>query len=154
MDFNQKVRQLLDEVVKEEDLFLVDCSISADNSIHVLVDAIKGIKVGDLMKVSRHIEHNLDREEQDFALEVSSPGLDQNFKVKEQYLKNVGRKIQVACADGSQITGNLIEVNEEDIKLSWKTREKKEVGKGKHTVVHEKTLPFSEIHQAKVVITI
>ena len=82
--FQEKVRTLLQEIVEEKDLFLIDCTISSDNQIKILVDAVRGITIADLQAVSRHIEHNLDREEEDFALEVSSPSLDQPFTVKEQ----------------------------------------------------------------------
>ena len=69
------VKQLIDEAVAENpSLFLVDWKISPDNSIEILVDGDEGLSIDEIVRITRHVEHNLDREENDFSLNVSSAG--------------------------------------------------------------------------------
>ncbi|MGK0286590.1 MAG: ribosome maturation factor RimP, partial [Salibacteraceae bacterium] len=94
-----EIRDLIEETIEGTDIFLVELKISGGNKISVLVDAIGGLPITDCMKVSRGIDHNLDREDEDFELNVSSPGLDKPFKVFKQYEKNRGRSIHVTLED-------------------------------------------------------
>lgn len=111
------VRAIIDETIQDTDMFLVDLKIGGGNKINVLVDAIGGLPITDCIKVSRGIEASLDREEQDFELNVSSPGLDKPFKVFKQYEKNVGRSIQVVMIDEGVFDAKIIEVEEPKISL-------------------------------------
>lgn len=147
------VKKLIDEAVEQNDLFLVEYTIGADGVIKVLIDDVKGLKLDDCIKVSRHIEHNLDRDEFDFSLEVSSPGLSEPLKVPMQYQKNVGRKLKVETIEGDQFEGTLVAMEGDTIELEWKTREPKPVGKGKVTVTKKKAIQLADIKQSKVVIT-
>lgn len=132
---------------------MVDYSLEEDNSIHVIIDSVQGVKVEDLVKVNRFIESSFDREEEDFSVKVASPGLDQPLVLPKQYIKNIGRKVEVKTQDGRTITAKLEEVSESGVSLSWKSREPKPIGKGKHTVEHSEEIPFEEIVETKVVIT-
>ena len=111
------VRELIDETIEGTDIFLVDLKISGGNKISVLVDAIGGLPITDCMKVSRGIEHNLDRESEDFALDVSSPGLDKSFKVFRQYEKNIGRSIKISTLEEGVFDAKIISVDEPKIEL-------------------------------------
>ena len=115
------VRALIDEITQDTDMFLVDLKISGGNKISVSVDAIGGLPITDCMKVSRGIEFNLDREEQDFELNVSSPGLDKPFKVFKQYEKNVGRSIRIVMIDEGVFDAKITGV--EDPKISLEVEE-------------------------------
>ena len=149
----EEVTKLVQEAIAEnEALFLIDLSISPDNNIKVVVDGDKGVALNECIRISRHIEHNLDREETDFSLEVTSPDVTDPIVNKRQYNKNINRLLKVKTNDES-IEGNLIEIDENNITLQWKTREPKPVGKGKQTVVKEKKIAMSEIKQAKVKFT-
>jgi ribosome maturation factor RimP len=149
----EEVTKLVQEAIAEnEALFLIDLSISPDNNIKVVVDGDKGVALNECIRISRHIEHNLDREETDFSLEVTSPDVTDPIVNKRQYNKNINRLLKVKTNDES-IEGNLIEIDENNITLQWKTREPKPVGKGKQTVVKEKKIPMNEIKQAKVKFT-
>lgn len=149
----EEVTKLVQEAIAEnEALFLIDLSISPDNNIKVVVDGDKGVALNECIRISRHIEHNLDREETDFLLEVTSPDVTDPIVNKRQYNKNINRLLKVKTNDES-IEGNLIEIDENNITLQWKTREPKPVGKGKQTVVKEKKIPMNEIKQAKVKFT-
>ena len=150
----KKVEELLDEALQENDsLFLIDFTISEANHIRIIIDGDNGVTVEDCMLVSRAIEHNLDREEVDFSLEVMSAGVSEGLKLPRQYSKNVGRDISVKTTSSEKIEGTLVEVNDDSIKLTWKAREPKPVGKGKVTVEKEAVLKYDEIAEAKVIIT-
>ncbi len=148
-----KVENLLKEAFQENNsLFLIDLNITKDNKISVVIDGDNGVSVNDCIAVSRKVEHNLDREEEDFSLEVSSAGVSEPLRLERQYRKNRGRKLQVTT-NNEKIEATLTEVDQNGIKLNWKAREPKPVGKGKHTVQKEAVLPYSEITDAKVMIT-
>lgn len=147
-----KVTELLNSALEEDgSLFLIDFSISTDNRIKVVIDGDAGVTVQDCIKISRAIEHNLDRDEVDFALEVASAGATAPLVLPRQYKKNLGRKMEVRTPDDT-IEGNLTEVTEEGIILEWKAREPKPIGKGKVTVRKKQEIDFSDIKEAKVIL--
>ena len=148
--FEEKVMTLLREVLEENpNLFLIDFKVSPDQKIQVIIDGDQGVSVQDCMTVSRHIEHNLDREETDFALEVSSAGATTPLQHQRQFQKNVGRKLQVK-AQAEKLEGTLESADDNGITLSWKAREPKPVGKGKVTVEKKQTIAYHDIEEAKV----
>ncbi len=148
---NQKlVKELLEDALSEnESLFLIDLQFLADNKIKVVVDGDQGVPLNECVRISRAIEHNLDREEEDFSLEVTSPDISQSLMVKRQYKKNLNRILKVKTSD-NEFEGTLTEVSEDNITLQWKAREPKPIGKGKHTVEKTEIVPFAEIKEAKV----
>lgn len=148
-----KVTQLLEAALEEnESLFLIDLSISESNKITVILDGDSGVKVEDCIAISRAIENNLDREEEDFSLEVMSSGVSEGLKIPRQYRKNLGRSLKVKTLDGHTIEGELTDVTDTEVTLTWKAREPKPVGKGKVTVQKEAVLPYKEIVEAKVMV--
>ena len=150
--FKTKVKELLETALTERsDLFIIDFSISSENHIKVIIDGDNGVLVEDCMFISRTIEHNLDREEDDFSLEVMSAGAAAPLEHKRQYKKNLKRTLQVRTGI-EEIEGTLIEVTDENITLEWKVREPKPVGKGKVTVKKEANIPYRDIIEAKVMI--
>ena len=133
--FRDSVKKLLEEGLNQrEDLFLVDFDVLGDNTIKIVIDGDNGVLVEDCMFISRAIEHNLDREEQDFSLEVLSAGATSPLTNIRQYKKNIGRTLSVKTINDEDIEGKLTEVNDEKILLEWKAREPKPIGKGKVTV--------------------
>ena len=150
--FKDKVKTLLEEALAEkEDLFLIDFQISQENKIKVVLDGDQGVTLQDCMDVSRAIEHNLDREEEDFSLEVASAGAASPLTIPRQYKKNIGRKLEVRTSDGN-FEGKLIFAAEDHIILEWKDREPKPIGKGKITVQKKQEIVISDIQEAKVVL--
>ena len=133
-------------------IFLVELKISADKSIRVTLDGDEEVNVKDCINISRAIEGELDREEEDFSLEVASAGIGSPLKFPRQYFKNMGRKLEVVSKEGLKYEGALTKVSEDYIELEWKQREPKPIGKGKVTVTKNKTLLFDEISQTKVMI--
>jgi len=146
-----KITDLVNQAIEENpELFLIDLKFLPENKIYVEVDGDNGISLKECIRISRGVEHNLDREEEDFSLEVTSPDIANPLKVKRQYKKNINRKLQIKLQDNSAIEGDLKSVNENEIELEWKAREPKPIGKGKITVVKNATIPFVDILEAKV----
>jgi len=133
-------------------LFIVASHVSNGLDINLIIDGDELINISDCIELSRAIEHNLDREEMDFSIKVQSPGADEPLLFPRQYKKHVGRTLKLKTAEG-KLEGKLAEVNDEGILLVWKSREKKPVGKGKRTVIHEKVISFNAIEQAKIKLT-
>ena len=116
----EKVTQLLNEALKEyTHLFLIDMEIASDNKIAVIIDGDQGVKVEDCIAISRAIEHNLDREEEDFSLEVSTPDIAHPLKLKRQYKKNINRILKVKTAT-EEFEGTLSKADDNNIVLNWK----------------------------------
>ncbi len=146
----EKVRLLLEEALAENDsLFLIELAFLPENKINVIVDGDNGISLKECVRISRNIEHNLDREEDDFALEVTSPDIAEPIKVIRQYRKNIDRIIEVTT-NNRILEGTLKEVNDHAIVLTWKSREPKQIGKGKTTVEKIATITYKDITKAKV----
>ena len=118
----QKIQGLVDDFVRGTGLFLVSVKVSNANRIIVLVDKNEGITIDECAAIHRHIENGLDRNKEDFELQVSSPGLDMPFVVMEQYYKNEGRKIEVTDNEGYKFIGNLKNVTVGGFELETKLK--------------------------------
>lgn len=153
MSFSTDVHQLLEAaLVQNPALFLIDCSIDTASHIRVVLDGDRGVSMQDCVAVSRHIEHQLDREAHDFSLEVTSVDASAPLQQVRQYLKNVGRKLKVVLKTGRVIEAKLAAADEAAITLTWKSREPKAVGKGKQTVEKIEKIAYEEIEKATVII--
>ena len=153
MTFKDKVNGLVvDGLLEKPSIFLIDLKITDSFKIIVTLDGDNGVALQDCIDISRAIENNLDREEQDFSLEVASVGVGSPLKMVRQYKKNVGRTLIVKLATET-IEAELVEANDNFIILSWKAREPKETGKGKETVQKRQEIPYSEIKEAIVTVT-
>lgn len=151
--FKEKVETLLQEAMDENpSLFLIDWSVESGNQVRVVIDGDHGVTVQDCMAVSRKVEHNLDREAQDFSLDVYSVGATTPLTQVRQYIKNIGRDLMVKTAEGDKIEGVLENATDNEITLKWKAREPKPVGKGKVTVQKEAVVSYKEIVEAKVMV--
>jgi ribosome maturation factor RimP len=126
--------------------------LGLNHSIKVVLDGDKGVSLQECMRVSRAVEHNLDRETQDFSIEVTSAGVGEPLLLPRQYKNNVGRKLEVTDSEGSVYTGTLDSVNQAGFCLSWKQREPKPFGKGKVTVKKTKELTFDKVSKAKIIV--
>ncbi len=140
------ISNLVKEKIEGTDLFVVSIKVLPSNRIKVFIDAVGGMDVKDCISISRHIEGNLDREKEDFELEVSSPGLTEPFQHPLQYKKNVGRNIKVTTEEGKNIKGELVSFEDDRITVKPEKRKKKEQA---DPVI----IPLSEINEAKTVIS-
>nr|WP_315195373.1 ribosome assembly cofactor RimP [uncultured Flavobacterium sp.] len=153
MTFKEKVKQVVEEALQEKpSIFLVDLTITDSFKIIIGIDGDNGVVLQNCIDVSRAVEGNLDREEQDFSLEVASVGVGSPLKLVRQYKKNIGRTL-IVKTDKENIEAELVEANDLFIILSWKAREAKKVGKGKETVQKELQIPYADIKEAVVTVT-
>ncbi|WP_417427738.1 ribosome assembly cofactor RimP [Halpernia sp.] len=151
MSFREKVTVLVNDFLAErEDLFLIETKISTAQDITVILDGDNGVTLQDCLDASRAIEFNLDREEEDFSLQVMSAGLSEPLVTPRQFRKNIGREIEAWLNNGEEIEGELAEVSETDITLILKYRRPKLIGKGKEDVVEERKISLEEIKKALV----
>ena len=155
MNFKEKVETLVQEaLVENPSLFLIDLTIGGDNSIRVLLDGDQGVTLETCIQVSRKVEHNLDREENDFSIEVSSCGVGSPLTIPRQFKKNVTRKLEVTDREDKQVQGTLVEATDTSFTLQWKAREPKPIGKGKVTVTKTREFQYGQYNSAKVIVSI
>lgn len=146
---NHTIQDILSD---RPDLFIVQQYISEGLDINLTIDGDKLINVSDCIDLSRKIEKALDRDEYDFSIKVQSPGADEPLIFLRQYNKHIGRTLIVKTAT-EKIEGKLVKVDNDQIELKWKVREKKPKGKGKMTVNYEKTIAYNDIEKANIKLT-
>jgi ribosome maturation factor RimP len=140
-----KIILLAEEAIADSHIFLVDVSVSASNKIIVLVDCESGLSIADCVRVSRFIESSLDRETEDFDLDVSSPGIGQTFKVLGQYRKAISRNVEVITNDDKTYSGTLLSVTPFDFTLEVEEKVKAEGQKKKQLVKNNYTFAFDSV---------
>ena len=145
----QKIQGLVEEFIKGTGLFLVTIKVSNANKITILADKNEGITIDECAGIHRHIENGLDREKEDFELQVSSPGLDTPFAVIEQYFKNEGKKVEVVYNEGSKYTGKLKNVTAGGFEL-----ESEKKAKGRAIELMDMSFNFEQIKSTRVILTI
>ena len=143
--------QILVEEVMSSDMFIVDITVGTGNSILVSVDSDAGISVGECVQISRHIESSLDREVEDFSLEVSSPGLSLPLKVLRQYLKNIGREVEVVTKSGEKQKGILKSATIDGFELEFLAKGRVDGKKVEETKML--TYSFDQMKTVKIVIS-
>lgn len=145
----QRIEALVNEFIKGTPLFLVAVKVSSSNRITVLADKNEGITIDECASIHRHIENNLNRDIEDFELQVSSPGLDLPFIVIEQYMKNEGRMVEVTDIEGSKFTGKLKNVTEGGFEIETEVKVK-----GKTKEVKDMSFNLDQIKSTRVILTI
>ncbi|MEW6468489.1 MAG: ribosome assembly cofactor RimP [Bacteroidota bacterium] len=146
----ERIRELTEQKIAGTDMFIVEIKVLPVNRISVRLDRMEGgIVVSDCAEVSRHIEAGLDRDAEDFSLEVSSAGLEEPFRVKQQYLKNRGRRVEVLTFDGLKRQGRLQEADETGITLEVTQRDRQL----KKDVTHTIAIQYDQIKQTKKVVS-
>lgn len=111
------IRKIVAEKIQDSGLFLYDIIIKSGNSIHVYIDGDQSVTIDDCVGLSRHIESQLDREAEDFNLQVSSPGIDQPLKFARQFPKNAGRRLKIELRDGGLLEGKFLSADAEKIQV-------------------------------------
>ena len=146
-----RIIQLIEEKLTE-DQFIVDVEVSPSNQISVQIDSEIGITIDHCVAISRQIEGNLDREEEDFELQVSSAGLGQPFKVLRQYVKNLEKEVEVVLKDGKKMEGILKQANENGFVVETSKMEKPEGKKKKELVTQLHEISFDQAKTVKNII--
>ncbi len=147
------VSQLVEEWLEGKDYFLVDVTVTPDNRIVVEIDHAEGVWIEDCVELSRFIESKLDREQEDFELEVGSAGIGQPFKVLQQYINHIGKEVEVLKADGKKQTGILKEADENHFIVTISKKVKQEGEKRPKMVDEDVTFAYDEIKYTKYLIS-
>lgn len=151
----QVVKDLVQQWLESKpEYFIVDVTVSRDNRIVVEIDHPEGVWIEDCVDLSRFIESNLDREVEDYELEVGSAGIGQPFKVLQQYINHIGKEVEVLTRDGRKLKGVLKNADADGILLA--TRVKQTVEGKKRPVMADVELSFTyaEINQTKYLISL
>ena len=141
------VSRLVEEKLASSSNYLVDVVIKPGNLIVVEIDSID-----DCAELSRHLEEHLDRDVEDYELEVGSAGITSPFKVLRQYVKNIGNEVEMLLKNGSKLTGVLKSADENGVVVSVEKKVKPEGAKRKVTVIEDESYTFDEIKYTKYLI--
>lgn len=142
---------IIEEKLKNDNVFIVELNVSVSNDIVLYIDSFEGVNISYCVDISRLIEHTLDREVEDFQLMVSSAGIGP-FKVKEQYQKYEGKEVLVKTANDKPREGVLSGVTDTTFSISFKEKIKEEGKKKKIEVMMEKSYQMDQIISVEPVI--
>jgi ribosome maturation factor RimP len=146
----EQILRLAEAHLKDSPLFVTAVKIGSGNQISVFIDGDEGVRIDDCVALSRAIESQLDRDREDFSLDVSSHGATAPLVSPRQYRRHLGREIEVRLVDGGKAEGRLGSVDEAGVTIGWDEREPKPVGKGKTTVHKTRNIPFAGIAEARI----
>ncbi len=147
------VSQIVDEWLEGKDYFLVEVTVSPDDRIVVEIDHAEGVWIEDCVELSRYIESKLNREEEDYELEVGSAGIGQPFKVLQQYVNHIGSEVEVLTKAGRKLTGMLKEAGEEKFVVGVEKKVKVEGSKRPKLMEEDETFRYDEIKYTKYLIS-
>lgn len=147
------VTRIVEEWLEGKDYFLVDVTVTPDDKIVVEIDHAEGVWIDDCVDLSRYIESKLNREVEDYELEVGSAGIGQPFKVLQQYIIHIGKEVEVQDKDGKKWTGVLVDVNESNFTITMQTKVKPEGAKRPKLVEQNVTFTYDEIKYTKYLIS-
>ncbi len=147
------VRQIVEEKLAQDDCFIVEASVSPSNDITLVVDSLTGISVDYCIELTHLIEANLDRDVEDYSLEVSSAGIGCVLRVPMQFRKNIGNEVEVTHPNGSHVKGILTACDDTHFEIDREEKVAVEGQKKKQTVVNHYSYKYSEIKQVKDIIT-
>ena len=147
------VSGIVNEWLEDREYFLVDVTVSSDDKIVVEIDHAEGVWIDDCVELSRFIESKLDREEEDYELEVGSAGIGQPFKVLQQYLIHIGQEVEVLTKQGQKLEGVMKDANEENFTVTIQKKVKPEGAKRPKLVDEDVTFTYEEIKYTKYLIS-
>lgn len=147
------VCQIVDEWLDGKDYFLVEVTIGADGKIVVEIDHKEGVWIEDCVALSRYVESRLNREEEDYELEVGSAGIGQPFKVLQQYYNHIGKEVEVLLKDGRKLCGVLKAADEQRFTIAVEKKVKPEGAKRPKVVEEDETFSYDEIKYTKYLIS-
>jgi ribosome maturation factor RimP len=143
------VEKLIDQYLKDNDLFLVEISVSSDNDIGIAIESSDVVHINNCADISKIVEAGLNRDAEDFSLTVTSAGLDQPFKVFKQYLRFIGKEVVVLLRNGTKMIGTLTDAQEDKIELCFSKLEKTEGKKKRERIDVRQYYSMSEIKSTK-----
>jgi ribosome maturation factor RimP len=147
------VTQLVDEWLEDKDYFLVSVSVSPDDRIVIEIDHAEGVWIDDCVQLSRFVEERLDRDKEDFELEVGSAGLGQPFKVWRQYAIHVGKEVETLTRDGKKLKGILSSADEQHFAIDVTRKVKAEGEKRPRPVTETLNFAYEDVKYTKYLIS-
>jgi ribosome maturation factor RimP len=150
----EMVRDLAEAHLEGSAGFVVDVRVREGNSISILLDDDEGTSIAKCIALSRYLEGELDRDAEDFSLDVSSPGLDQPLRMHRQYLKNIGRGVQLKITDAGKVEGKLIAASEHEIVIQTREKKRIEGRKAKAWVEEDHTYALENLDWTKVQVSV
>lgn len=143
----QQITNLVNDKLQGTDQFLVSVMVDHGNKISITIDSDTAVKIDDCIQISRHVESGLNRDMEDFELNVSSAGLDQPLKLMRQYRKYLNKEISVLTVEGRKIKGLLNSIQKEYIELLTPANKKKK------TIEQKMEIMFNDIKETKGIIS-
>ncbi len=144
----QLIKDLTNTHLEGTDRFAVSVAVRSDNRIRIFIDSDTHVLIEHCIELSKFIESQLDRESEDFELNVSSSGLDQPYKLSRQYIKNIGREVSVLLKDNTKIEGTLTAADDKEFSVNAVTKIKKVITETAHKFL------YSDIKETKEIIKI
>ena len=145
----EQVSTLCEEALANTDRFLVEVKVKPNNVIEVYVDSDTAVNIDHCAELSRYINERLDRDVEDYALTVTSAGLDLPFKDIRQYRKAIGSQVEVLVRDGRKLIATLLACDETGVSLAWSAKEAVDGQKKKVLVEHEETFPYAVLNAVR-----
>lgn len=147
-----KIAQWAEEKLASSDNYLVDVVIKPGNLIIIEIDNDEAVCINDCAELSRYVEEHLDRDAEDFELEVGSAGITSPFKILRQYVKNIGNEVEMVLKNGTKLTGVLKSADASGVVVTVEKQVKPEGSKRKITVTEDQPYTFDEIKYTKYLI--
>ena len=148
-----KISEIIDAIDSEivaRGLYIIEVTVSKDNDVEVTIESEEGkVELEDCVAISRFFETRFDRETEDYSLTVTSAGLDQPFKVLKQYIKAVGKKVEVQLKGGKKMVAALEAADEESITLRYSQKEAVEGKKKKEVVEHVDRFTMDQVNSVR-----
>ena len=150
----EKIKEIVERQIAGSDKFIVDINVSSDNKITVIIDSdVGGIAINDCVDISRAIEDVLNREEEDFELQVESAGLDRPLKMFRQFQKNINNNIDIVFTNGKKLTAKLVAATATNIDVEYSEKTLLENKKRKQFITQTEQIMLADIKSAKIAIS-
>ena len=149
---SSRIKEIVSKLIDGTEMFIVDITIKKGNGIIVFLDSPKGLSIDECATISKAIETSLNRDEEDFELEVSSPGFLLPFKVLQQYYKNIGQEVEVIFNNGNKNIGILLSVNESSFLIETLRKVKPEGKKRPEVISEQLVVKYDEVKSTRVVL--
>jgi ribosome maturation factor RimP len=148
----EQILTLFEKEIENKTIFIVELSIQAGNKIKLFIDSFNGITIDECAQVSRILTEKLNLIDENFEIEISSPGLGSIFKVPQQYQKNIGKQIEIVKKDGLKIIAKLIDFVDNTIEIEEQKSIKPEGKKKKELIIIKSKISLNEIKSVKSII--
>jgi ribosome maturation factor RimP len=146
------IEGIIESFIEEKNAFIVEIKVGSSNKINIEIDSNDGFSINNCVEASKLIESKLDREEEDFELEVASAGLSEPFKVIQQYQKNLGEEVETLTSEGIKIKGILLSVTDNGFEIEESKMVKVEGKKKKQNVSEKHSFLFDQVKSTKIII--